>query len=114
MELRTKTEDDPNVETLTEDFTAHGTTVPKGFTFDGASAPRLFWGIIPPFKCTKKAACLHDWNCRNAQDASDRKMADKLFHTMLLEAGLSKARALIGYIGVRLGARIGIGIYYKD
>jgi hypothetical protein len=61
---------------------------------------------------TKKAACIHDWNCKNAKNKGDRKRADKLFRKMLLEAGLNRARAWAGYMGVRMGAKMGIGVYY--
>lgn len=111
MELKTIT-DGYEHEVVLEDFIAHGITVPAGFRFDGASAPRPLWAIIPPFKRTKKAACIHDWMCRKAKNAEDRKAADKLFHTMLLEAGLNRFRARAGYLGVRAGARMGIGVYY--
>ena len=111
MELYTRT-DGWEHEVLTEDFVYHSITVPQGFRFDGASTPRALWSVVPPFKRTKKAACIHDWNCRNAKNASERKDADKLFRTMLLEAGLSKTRARLAYWGVRAGAKTGIGVYY--
>lgn len=112
MDLYTKTVSDPDKEELTRDFTAHGITVPKGFIFDGASAPRVFWGIIPPFKRTKKAACIHDWLCANAKNKEDRKKADKLFKVMCEEGGINKARSTLGYLGVRIGAFLGIGVHY--
>ena len=38
-------------------------TVPKGFVSDGASIPKMFWGLIAP--CidgrTIRAAIIHDW-----------------------------------------------------
>lgn len=113
MELYTRTEG-YELEVVTKDFTAHGITVPAGFHFDGASTPRALWSVVPPFKRTKKAACVHDWLCRKAKDKKDRKKADKLFYKMLLEAGLNEVRARAGYLGVRAGARMGIGVYYKD
>jgi len=112
MELKTITEGYDKERTL-EDFTAHGITVPGGFLFDGASAPRIFWGIIPPFKRTKKAAVIHDWLCRKAECKEDRMKADGLFYEMILESGISRTRAKIGYWGVRIGALIGIGVHYK-
>ena len=113
MELYTKTSTKrPEVEITTRDFEVHGVQIPSGFSFDGASAPRIFWAIIPPFKRTKKAACVHDWLCRNAKGTEDRKVADKLFYEMLLEVGLSRLRARLGYLGVRLGALFGSGVYY--
>ena len=113
MELYIRTEG-YDLEVLTKDFTSHGITVPKGFQFDGASTPRALWSLVPPYKRTKKSACIHDWNCRNAKNDKDRLDADKLFRRMLLEAGYSRMRAWLAYRGVRAGAKMGIGIYYKD
>lgn len=104
MELKTITDGNTGKEILLEDFTAHGVTVPKGFQFDGASAPWFAWPIIPPYKKTKKAACIHDWLCRKAQTKEDRLKADVLFRLMLKEAGLSDIRCTLAYWGVRLGA----------
>lgn len=112
MELCTMTDEDPTVEVLLEDFTTHGVTVPKGFRFDGASAPRLFWSIIPPMRETTKASCVHDFLCRSAKNKEERLAADKLFFVMLREAKLSLPRCIIGYLGVRIGAFLGIGVYY--
>lgn len=112
MELLTRTDDDPKVLILLEDFTIHGVTVPKGFRFDGASAPRLFWSVIPPMRETTKASCVHDYLCRTAKSKEDRRKADRLFFKMLREANLNIFRCLIGYLGVRIGAFLGIGVYY--
>lgn len=100
-------------EELLEDYEAHGIVVPKGFRFDGASTPRLFWAIIPPFKDTKRASLLHDYLCSTAKNSEDRLFADRLFFKMLLEYGkIGKIRASIGYIGVRIGSVFGFGVYY--
>lgn len=112
MELKTSTIGSEGHEVLLEDFVSHGITVPKGFEFDGASAPRPLYFIIPPYKKTKKAACVHDWNCRNARDREERLIADRLFYKMLTEGGINKVRASLGYIGVRIGYYLGIGVYY--
>lgn len=124
MNLYTRTDQNPDIEVVTKEFTYRGITVPVGFAFDGASAPRFFWGIIPPFKRTKKAACIHDWNCRNAESPADRKAADLMFYRMLREVkvidkktgrekhGINRARCIIGYLGVRIGSYLGIGVHY--
>lgn len=112
-ELYTVTVGNTGRERLTEDFHYRGVTVPKGFEFDGASAPRLFWSIIPPFKMTKKAACVHDYLCKEAEGPEDRLAADECFFRMLREAGLSLIRCYLGYIGVRIGAWWGSGVNYK-
>ena len=112
MELITTTTEDSRYEVLLEDFTAHGVTVPRGFKFDGASSPRIFWSIIPPMRETTKASCVHDYLCSIAKNKEDRKKADRLFYVMLREANLNIVRCLIGYLGVRIGALLGIGVRY--
>lgn len=124
MNLYTRTDNNPDLEVVTKEFKYRDIIVPIGFSFDGASAPRIFWGIIPPFKRTKKAACVHDWLCRNAKGPSDRKYADRIFYQMLKEVrvidketgrekpGLNKVRCALGYIGVRIGSYLGIGVHY--
>lgn len=124
MNLYTRTDDDPDIEVVTMEYNWRDIWVPVDFAFDGASAPRIFWGIIPPFKRTKKAACIHDWLCRNAKNKEDRAYADKMFYEALKEVqvvdkktgkkkpGLNAARCAIGYAGVRLGALLGIGVHY--
>lgn len=47
-------------ETL-EEVTICGTIIPKGFTFDAASTPRLLHPWIPPVHIYIKAACIHDY-----------------------------------------------------
>lgn len=112
MGLKTMT-DGPYHEILLEDFTSHGVTVPTGFRFDGATVPRFFWNIIPPFKQTKKASCVHDYLCSIAKTPEDRLEADRLFFTMLREGEVNVVRASIGYLGVRIGAMFGVGVRYK-
>ncbi|BDD79455.1 hypothetical protein [Burkholderia phage FLC8] len=38
-------------------------TVPKGFITDGATVPRLLWGIFPPWGVYGQAAVTHDYLC---------------------------------------------------
>jgi hypothetical protein len=99
-------------EVLLASFRYRDQVVPAGFVFDGASTPRLFWSIIPPFKKTKRAACVHDWMCKNAKNNKDRKKADQYFLQALKEMGFNPVRSMLGYIGVRLGAFWGAGVYY--
>lgn len=42
-------------------------TVPRGFLTDGASVPRLFWKLIPPWGGYGQAAVLHDYLCEFAK-----------------------------------------------
>jgi hypothetical protein len=111
MELSTVTWGEDK-EMVLIDFSIKGYVVPKGFVFDGASTPRFLWPIIPPYKRTKKGACLHDYLCRIAECPSDRLAADRLFKEVLIDCGVMKHRADLAYLGVRLGAALGIGVYY--
>lgn len=40
--------------------------IPAGFTYDGASVPRLIWAIIDPLDLSEAAALVHDYLYRNA------------------------------------------------
>lgn len=111
MGLKTVT-DGYDCEVVLEDWTSHGITVPAGFRFDGASAPRLVWNIIPPFKRTKRASCMHDYLCSLAENREERLFADRLFYIMLRENGNNRFRSAAGYFGVRLGSFLGIGVKY--
>ena len=112
MRLRTETLDD-GTEMVLEPYFGYGVHVPAGFIFDGASTPRIFWSILPPFKDTKTAACIHDYLCIQAKNKADRRYADELFWQMLRDnPRIGDLRALIGYVGVRLGAAFGIGVRY--
>lgn len=100
-------------EQLLEDWTLWGITVPAGFISDGASCPRIFWSIIPPFKDTKEASFLHDYQCETAQSKNERLQADNLFFTTLVRnPRINNIRAIIGYLGVRIGAVFGVGVRY--
>lgn len=37
--------------------------VPEGYLTDGASVPRPFWSIVPPWGDYGQAAVMHDWLC---------------------------------------------------
>ena len=65
--------------------------VPAGFLTDGASVPRLFWNMIPPWGQYGQAAVLHDWLCENSyclesgfRKKLSRKEADDIFNEALL------------------------------
>jgi len=113
MELYTRTDSNPDIEVTTQPYEHKGIVIPEEFVSDGASTPRIFWAIIPPFKRVKKAAFIHDYLCRNAKSVEDRRVADKIFKEMLLEvAKINPVRATIGYLGVRLGSFFGVGVCY--
>ena len=64
-------------------------TIPKGFQWDGASIPRLFWlttgsNYDPKFT---KAGLLHDWMYAKGHIA--RGLADKVFLRELKSSGVN-------------------------
>lgn len=93
-------------------FLFNGTryVVPCGFECDGASIPRFLWPILghPFAHKIRRAAVLHDWLRRsNVVTVSE---SDTIFRIALAEKnGLVKR--WVFYIGVRIGAFFGIGVY---
>lgn len=55
--------------------------IPKNFLTDGASVPRLFWSIIPPWGRYGRAAVVHDYLYR-WQKTSRRQADDTLLEAM--------------------------------
>lgn len=86
-------------------------TVPAGFVTDGATVPRMFWSIFPPWGIYGQAAVLHDFLCTNRKltkngDSDDLDVtqaeSDKIFYKAMkvLKTPLWK-RAVI-YASVRV------------
>lgn len=60
--------------------------VPRGYLTDGASVPRIFWGLIPPWGSYGQAAIVHDYlteflsiTVEGKPVAITRKRADEIF-----------------------------------
>lgn len=98
-------------------------SIPAGFEYDGASNPWWLWTItrILPDGLGRAAALVHDWLYvhkgrlmdgkfqrytqelwRGVYTPWERHQADKLFANMLDEAGETKIRRRMMYLGVRL------------
>lgn len=78
-----------------------GTTqhvVPKGFMTDGASIPRLLWGVLPPFGRYAKAAVLHDYLLKTFP----RAYCDAVFRDALRVCDVNDVRADFMYAAVRV------------
>ncbi|EAJ1254841.1 DUF1353 domain-containing protein [Campylobacter lari] len=72
--------------------------VPKGFKTDGASIPRLFWSLFPPFKSEYFSACVvHDYLCEKANSRADYKIADLALKEAMQTLGCSKFKTFIFY-----------------
>ena len=83
--------------------------VPAGFEWDGASSG-LFAPIFPRWN-HPIASCRHDWRCRHARSAAERKWADEEFRADVGRTSWWITKQL-GYLGVRVGAALGIGVRY--
>ena len=75
-------------------------TVPKGFTTDFASIPRLFWSILPPWGKYGKAAVIHDYLYWEAE--RPRKDADKIFLEAMTVLSVNYFYRNIMYRAVRM------------
>lgn len=70
------------------------------FYSDGASVPRIFWWICTPFDARYlKIFEKHDWLYTIGYD---RSAADQILKSELIEAGMSKIKAWIIFLAVRL------------
>lgn len=93
-----------NIFTLLRPVSVCGITVPAGFESDGASVPRLFWGVVFP-RDDRQALCAaicHDYIYRTHPAAWKRSDADDAFLFLLEQGGVPWLRRTRAYIGVRL------------
>ena len=78
-------------------------TIPKNYTYDGATIPRIFWRIIgsktqPEFLIP---SLIHDYMCENHDCVgNDRNLSSKIFKALLLESGVGKIKANTMYFFV--------------
>ncbi|WP_036266095.1 DUF1353 domain-containing protein [Mastigocoleus testarum] len=92
----------------------------KGFEFDLSSIPRLFWIVIGTHELSLEAPLIHDFMYMSRGGTREyfqqkpilgsiktkgvyysRKEVDDLFLRMMQQAGVSRWRRLLGYIGVK-------------
>ena len=77
--------------------------IPKGFICDGASIPKIFWGIIgSPMGRYAPAAIIHDFLYRN--QPRSRKESDEIFYEAMQVLGVPFWKRWIMYHAVRLFA----------
>lgn len=77
-------------------------TVPKGFEWDGASIPSIFWSwlFVSPFHHTvRRASLVHDYLYSNNKN---RKLADYVFLCLMKEDGCNLFQRQIMYWAVRI------------
>jgi len=82
-------------------------TVPKNFITDGASRPQSMASICNRMSGHEaEAAVLHDYlYSKDSNLGFSRKQADELFRDAMLDAGLSKWKVKLIYLGVRAGGK---------
>ena len=75
--------------------------IPSGYTFDGASIYKIFWWLIDtPFHPRYWAAALvHDY--LYLTHLLPRWIADEIFRRLLIQCGVSRARARTMWLAVR-------------
>lgn len=80
-------------------------TIPKGWEFDGASIPRVFWSVIgkPTSSKFRLASMVHDWMYANKMG---QKNADELFRKILKKEGVWNFKANIMWAAVRTFGRV--------
>lgn len=101
---------------LNEDYHFDDYTIPRGFVWDGASTPNapLARFLAPKYHKNIRASCIHDFLCRIAKNSEDRRKADSAYY--IAKKYIEKdhpLRSKIAWLGVRIGAFLGVGNYYK-
>jgi hypothetical protein len=109
-----RVENDSMIVTIKDNFRyfskKHGLiTVPSGFVSDGASVPRVFWSIFPPFGKYFKAAIIHDYLYSSENNAFNRVKSDYIFLEAMKETNVSFIIRYVIYNAVRIGG----GIHFK-
>ena len=84
---------------VVEPFKFKDIKIPKGFTTDGASVPRVFWCLFPPNRTDYlPCAVVHDYLC----NLRYYKKADKCFLECLKHLRVSKFTSYTMYYAVRI------------
>lgn len=83
--------------------------VPKGYLTDGASVPRIFWSIIPPWGKYGQSCVLHDYLCEYPYYFNDltsytlnRKKVNTIFNDAMKATDVPKFTRSLIYSGVEL------------
>lgn len=100
---------------VVDDYTYQSTnykiTVPKGFVYDRASIPRIFWVIIDKDSLSNVAPLFHDLLYRNGGKLPQTQVSpyrtfsrddtDNLFYELMTRCGVSYLRRVAAYEAVR-------------
>jgi len=90
------------IEPLSYETEGFSLCVNRGFDFDGASVPQIFWsfGLSPMTGSYQRSACLHDalYAC---EFGNDRGLCDDLFLEAMESDGVGFLRRMLMYGAVR-------------
>ena len=78
-------------------------TIPKGYCYDGASIPRVFWRIIGANTSAEFLipSLIHDVLCENHHYIdNDRELSSRVFKALLIAAGVSEFKANVMFTAV--------------
>ena len=70
-------------------------TIPKGYCYDGASIPRMFWRLVgaPTDNSFLIPALIHDVLCENhSYIDNDRSFSTEVFNALLKESDVNKVK----------------------
>ncbi len=83
--------------------------VPAGYLSDGASVPRIFWGLLPPWGTYGQAAVVHDLLCETATvyregvpEMISRAKTDSIFKEAMIALNVPRWKRNVMYIAVRV------------
>ena len=87
--------------------------VPKGYLTDGATVPRLFWSLVPPWGAYGQATVLHDWLCEymgyydnGFWTKINRKEVDEIFNQAMKDLGVKSSTRSLMYNAVKLYRKV--------
>lgn len=99
------------VEDYTYQYGAYKITVPKGFVYDRASIPRIFWVLVDKDSLSNVAPLFHDFLYRNGGRPPQnlvlpyrtftREDTDNLFFELMTKCGVDNWRRKAAYEAVR-------------
>lgn len=92
-----------------ENFDGSPGLIPTGFMWDGSTS-----GPFAPFFPRHNhpiASCRHDYRCLHAKSPEERAWADRKFREDVGKTSWWITKQA-GYLGVRVGALLGIGVHY--
>ncbi|WP_436152923.1 DUF1353 domain-containing protein [Bosea sp. LjRoot90] len=75
-------------------------SIPRGFVTDLASVPWVFWSLLPPIGPYGMPAIMHDWLYWT--QSVDRKSADKIFYSAMVEMNTPTWKRAAIYGALRL------------